>query len=194
MRMYILNHISHASPRRQPVHPRQLPSIIFLFQYKGRVINSFFKSSALMTNIYYISLSSKSDVSAQSPTEVLQGLSVHRTQGAGALGMPRDTHIEAVMQVREPLLLLTAAPQCLRREESNVSAAPQLLPDGFITAQQDLGVPAGASSSINHHRRSHRKGDLLLGDYCRGLNLLLHPRHKHYPFLTGSLPSTSARH
>ena len=62
MRMYILNHTSHANPRSQPVHQWQLPSIIFLFQCKGRFINSFFKSSALMTNIYDISLSSKLDV------------------------------------------------------------------------------------------------------------------------------------
>lgn len=36
MRMYILNHTSHANPS-QPVHQWQLPSIIFLFQCKGKV-------------------------------------------------------------------------------------------------------------------------------------------------------------
>lgn len=67
-----------------------------------------------MTNIYYISLSSKLDVN-----EVPDRGSVHCAQGAGALGMPRDAHVEAVMQVCEPLLLHTAALQCLRRKRES---------------------------------------------------------------------------
>jgi hypothetical protein len=147
--MYILNHTSHASPRSQPVYQWQLPSI-FLFQCKGRFINSFFKSSALMTNIYDISLSSKLDVNKQFPTDVLQCL--FNTLYSMRWG-PGDA--QWCTRWSNNVSLWATAPAHLR---SSVSAkkirimwvVPKLLPDGFYhtqtRSQESLAV---VSSSIN---------------------------------------------
>lgn len=193
--MYMLNLISHASPRSQPMHPWQLPSITFLFQYKGRFINSFFKSSALMTNIYYISLSSKLDVNEQLPAEALQGPSVHCAQRPGALGVPRDVRVEAVMQVCEPLLLHAAAPQRLRRERERCERGTRLLPDGFITAHQDLRSPRRSIILSTPPQETSLTRGPVTGELPQGVKTPRFILSTRAPsFLLRRFPPTSARH